>query len=248
MSDFPATLSLSVAAPAFNESDGIHDVVLEWFNYLKQQHDITQFEIVICNDGSTDNTGEILDKLSKQYPEIKPIHLRENQGAASALAHAISQTQFDWVLLTDSDNQFPIKNLSAMISALRTTHAKAALGIRQKKNNVFARFGSASSGLICNIVHGTKIKDFNSAFKLVYGSLLRSFKLEAKGLNYSTEITSRLLESGTTIVEVNIDHQPRKTGKSSMKFVRDSMHRLLFVFYISLRQLLIKIGTLRRPL
>lgn len=248
MSDDLPSLTLSVAAPAFNEEAGIKSVVQEWYDYLKKQSDIKQFEILICNDGSKDATGSILDELAKQYAEIRPIHLIRNQGAAAALATAIQQTQLDWVLLIDSDNQFPIQNLPVMLAALRRTQAQAVLGIRNKKDNFFARAGSAASGSVCNLVYGTKIKDFNSAFKLVRGPLLRSFKLEARGMNYSTEMTAQLIDSKILLVEVPIDHQARSTGKSSMKFVRDSLHRLLFVSYLALRQLLRKLGTLRHPL
>lgn len=248
MSDVSPALSLSIAAPAYNEAAGLYQVVEAWHDYLKNQKNILKFEIVICNDGSKDNTGMILDELEKKYSEIKPIHFAHNQGAAAALATAIAKTQFDWVLLMDSDNQFPIENLEVMLHALHDKQARAVMGIRKKKNSFLARFGSSASGFICNITHGTQIRDFNSAFKLVSGPLLRSFRLEAKGMNYSTEMTSRLVESKTDFVEVNIDHQARSTGKSNLRLVRDGMHRLLFVSYISFRQLLIKLGILRRPL
>ena len=72
-----------------------------------------------------------------------------------------------------------------------------------------------------------------------------SLNLEAKGLNYSTEVTSKLLERGVELVEIEIEHQPRTTGKSSMKLVRGSVHRFLFVSYVGLRQLLLRTGVLR---
>jgi len=96
----------------------------------------------------------------------------------------------------DSDGQFAVENLTDMLAALRASGALAAIGIRQKKDAVFAQFGSWSSGLICNLIHGSALADFNSAFKLVWGPTLRRLGLEAKGMNYSTEVTSGLLECG----------------------------------------------------
>ena len=135
-----------------------------------------------------------------------------------------------------------------MLAAVRRSGGKAAIGIRQKKDVPFARFGSWASGLVCNVVHGSTLKDFNSAFKLVWGPTLRGLGLEAKGMNYSTEVTSRLLERRIVPVEVAITHRPRITGVSSMKLVRGAIHRLLFVKYIALRQLLLKLGIITRPL
>jgi len=240
-------IRLSVAAPAYNETEGIEAVVTEWHSFLSACDDVAEFEIVICNDGSRDRTGDILDRLTLPFPQLRVLHFPQNQGAAAALNHAIAATKGDWVLLLDSDGQFPIANLPDMLVAVRRTKAKAAIGIRQKKDVPFARFGSWASGLVCNMVHGANMRDFNSAFKLVWGPTLRGLGLEAKGMNYSTEVTSRLLERGIVPVEVAITHRPRTTGVSSMKLVRGAIHRLLFVIYIALRQLLLRLGILIRP-
>lgn len=251
MSDPAATLAspirLSVAAPAYNEAEGIEAVIAEWHGFLSASPEVAEFEIVICNDGATDTTGDILDRLTLSYPSLVPVHFARNQGAAAALTAAIAATQGDWVLLMDSDGQFPVQALPDMLAALRRSGARAAIGIRQKKDVPFARFGSWASGLICNLVHGTRLADFNSAFKLVWGPTVRSLGLEARGMNYSTEVTSRLLERGIVPVEVTIEHRPRTTGTSSMKLVRGAIHRFLFVTYIALRQLLLKLGILMRP-
>jgi glycosyltransferase involved in cell wall biosynthesis len=251
MSDPGQTLSspirLSVAAPAYNEAAGIEAVVGEWHSFLAGRSDVASFEIVICNDGSMDGTGDILDRLKQQFPGLRPVHFARNQGAAAALNAAIAATTGDWVLLIDSDGQFPIQNLPDMIDAVRRSGGRAAIGIRQKKDVPFAQFGSWASGLVCNLVHGSRVRDFNSAFKLVWGPTLRGLGLEAKGMNYSTEVTSRLLERGVSLAEVAIEHRPRTTGTSSMKLVRGAIHRLLFVSYIALRQLLLGLGILSRP-
>lgn len=238
-------IRLSVAAPAYNEEEGLSSVVENWLTYLRQAPDVAQFEIVVCNDGSRDNTGAVLDVLATSHPEVRSVHFTVNQGAAAALTAAIAATRNDWVLLLDSDGQFPIENLQALLSALRANRVAAALGIRQKKDSAFARFGTWSSGIVCNILYGTKIQDFNSACKLVWGPLLRALPLEAKGMNYSTEVTARLLERGIVPACVPIEHRPRVTGSSSMRLVRGAIHRFLFVTYMAYRRLLLKRGILR---
>jgi dolichol-phosphate mannosyltransferase len=242
-------LRLSVAAPAFNEAGAIRTVIEGWLDYLRHLDELAEFEIVVCNDGSHDTTGAILDVLAREHHQLHPLHFAVNKGAAVALTKAISATRFDWVLLIDSDGQFPISNLAALLAAVRAQRVPAAIGIRQqKKDRVFARFGSASSSLICNLVHRSAIRDFNSAFKLVWGPLLRALNLEAKGMNYSTELTSRLLESGVGIAQLVIEHKPRTSDATNMKLVRGVVDRLLFVAYIALRQVLLRTGVLRRPL
>jgi glycosyltransferase involved in cell wall biosynthesis len=243
VSDLSNPIKLSVAAPAYNEAEGITAVVADWHGFLATQG-LADFEIVICNDGSKDNTGAILDRLALTYPRLRPLHFSANQGAAAALNAAIAATKGDWVLLLDTDGQFPIQNLPDMLAALRASSGLAAIGIRQKKDVAYARFGSWTSGVLCNWAHGSHLRDFNSAFKLVSGPVLRGLGLEAKGMNYSTEVTSRLLECGIVPVEVTIEHRPRTTGTSSMKLARGARDRFLFVLYIILRQALLRRGIL----
>ncbi len=95
--------SLSLAAPAYNEVEGIEAVVSDWIAYLEKAEFVSDYEIVVCNDGSKDATGAILDKMAEANPHVKPVQMQKNQGAAAALTTAIAHTTKDWVLLVDSD-------------------------------------------------------------------------------------------------------------------------------------------------
>jgi dolichol-phosphate mannosyltransferase len=235
---------LSVAAPAYNEAEGIAAIVEGWLAYLGRRFP-GRFEIVICNDGSKDRTGEILASMATRSPALRPITHARNQGAAAALATAIRHTTRKWVLLIDSDGQFPMENVECFERAW-DPESKAYLGVRTgKKDTAFARLGSWGSGQLCNLAHHTHVADFNSAFKLVDGPTLRSLHLEAKGLNYSTEITSKLLELGVVPKQVPIVHRERGTGQSSLRAVRGAVDRALFVSYIGLRQVLLRREVIR---
>jgi dolichol-phosphate mannosyltransferase len=240
-------IRLSVAAPAYNEEAGIVQVIEGWFTFLRKSVAVAEFEIVVCNDGSRDGTGQLLHSLAEKNRELYPLDLAQNQGAAVALATAIRATRFDWVMLVDSDGQFPIESLLALLSASQRYNARAVIGVRVKKDTLFARFGTWSSGFACNLLYQTKLKDFNSACKLIDGPLLRSLTLEAKGMNYSTEVTARLLECGIHIAETEIPHLPRRSGTSSMRALKGAVHRLLFVTYLANRRLLLRLGVLQRP-
>jgi len=239
---------LSLAAPAYNEADGIVPLVTGWLAYLRNAKLAHEFEIVVCNDGSKDRTGELMDELARDNPEFKPVHHTVNQGAAAALATAIRHTQGEWVLLIDSDGQFPIANLPRMISAADAEKTAAVVGVRpRKQDSAFTRFGSAVSGWLCNLFHGTRYRDFNCALKLIDGGLVRSLHLEAKGLNYSGEVMSKLLEHRTRLAEVEVLHAERMHGVSSARALKGARDRFLFVMYIGLRQLLLRAQVLQRP-
>lgn len=236
---------ISLAAPAYNEGENVGPIVSGWLSYLQTRFPKGAYEIVVCNDGSKDNTGSLLDELAARDPHVKPVHHLKNRGAAAALTTAIGATTKKWVLLIDSDGQFPVENLELLERAW-DDDAQAYIGVRlTKQDSTFARLGSWGSGALCNAVHGTHYRDFNSAFKLVDGPLIRSIPLEAKGLNYSTEISSRLAERGVVMKEVEIDHRPRVRGQSSMRALRGGMHRSLFVSYLAVRQALLKLEVIQ---
>jgi glycosyltransferase involved in cell wall biosynthesis len=238
--------SLSIAAPAYNEGQGIVPVVEHWLEYLRGRTDLGSFEIVICNDGSRDDTAKKLESIASGEERLVVIEHGVNQGAGAAVATAIAGTTSEWVLLIDSDGQFGIENFDVLLQGVRASGAPAAIGVRTKKlDSAFARFGSWSSGLLCNYFHRTNYRDFNSACKLVKGDLLRSLRLECKGLNYSTDVTSKLVERGVKIAEVEIAHLPRVAGTSSLRKFRGARDRFLFVLYLGFRQFLIRMRILR---
>jgi dolichol-phosphate mannosyltransferase len=241
---------LSLACPAYNESEGIATVLTCWIEFLDAWPTADSYEIVVCNDGSKDSTGRILEELGRMYPSVKPVHHGENRGAAAALTTAIAHTTGDWVLLLDSDGQFPVENVEAMWRCVVEAEADAAIGYRAKKeDSAFARFGSWASGAVCGVIYGRRLRDFNSALKLVRGPLLRRLQLEAKGLNYSTEITGRLLEldDHVKLVEVPATHVPRRTGRSSRRLIGGAWHRFLFVGYLAVRRFLQRQQVIQPP-
>lgn len=233
--------SLSIAAPAYNEGESIADIVGTWSEYLSKMDALKDFEIVICNDGSKDNTGAILKEMSSKDPHIKPLSFAVNQGAAAALSHAIHNTRHPWVLLLDSDGQYGIDNVVKLIAEVENhPETRAVIGVRtHKHDSAFTQFGSSASGWLCNLFHDTEYRDFNCALKLVDGEILRSLTLEAKGLNYSGEVSSKLIERGIVFREVEVEHKKRIAGRSSSQNMKAAWHRLLFVMYLGFRQFLL---------
>ena len=106
---------LSVAAPAYDEAAGIAAAVTGWADFLRGHPGIAEWEIVVCDDGSRDGTGAILAGLADRIPELRVVGWARNRGAGAAIAEAVARTRLDWVLLTDSDGQFPIANLDRVL-------------------------------------------------------------------------------------------------------------------------------------
>lgn len=239
-------IEISVAAPAYNEAENIAAAVTEWRDYLERHPAVAAWEIVVCDDGSGDGTGRILDDLRAGCPELVVVTFERNRGAGAAIAAAIAHTRLDWVVLLDSDGQFPIADLDRFIERIEAGDGPAFSGARiRKADGLPYRWGSAASGAVSNLLHRTRYRDFNSIFKVVYGPLFRALPLESAGMNCSTEITARVTELGHTWVELPIEHRRRGGGSRGWRFWRGARDRALFVGYLGLRHWLLRRGVLR---
>ncbi|GGL38793.1 glycosyltransferase family 2 protein [Planomonospora parontospora] len=243
-----APVGISVAAPAYNEAENIAAAVTEWRDYLRRHPAVGAWEIVVCDDGSTDATRAVLADLQRECPELVVVGFDRNRGAGAAIAAAIAATRLDWVVLLDSDGQFPIANLDRFLPRLQAGDEIAFSGARIRKADGLAyRWGSAASGAVSNLLHRTRYRDFNSIFKVVRGPLLRALPLESGGMNCSTEITARVAEVGHTWVEIPIEHRERGGGSRGWRFWRGARDRALFVGYLGYRRWLLRRGVLRLP-
>ncbi|WP_075906814.1 glycosyltransferase family 2 protein [Actinomadura sp. CNU-125] len=245
--DEPGPVTISVAAPAYNEAENIAAAVAEWRRWLERSPAVADWEIVVCDDGSTDGTSAILADLQDDCPRLAVVRFARNRGAGAAIAAAIGRTRMEWVVLLDSDGQFPIANLDRFVPRLGTGR-KAFSGARvHKADSLPYRWGSAASGAASNLLHRTRYRDFNSIFKVVHGPLLRSLPLEAGGMNCSTEITARIAELGHAWAEIPIEHRERGGGARGWRFWGGARDRALLVGYLGYRHWLLRRGVLRAP-
>jgi glycosyltransferase involved in cell wall biosynthesis len=245
-----ALRSIAIAAPAFNEAAGIERFVRSWQDALRAGTPRALGEIVVCNDGSHDATGRLLDALTRECPALRPVHHGRNRGAGRAMATAIAHTRAEWVLLLDADGQFPPTCLDAFEAALaERPGARALLGERQRKqDSVYAQTGARLTTAVLNALYGTRYRDLSSACQLVRGDILRALPLDAQGLNYSVEISARLLEAGIRPVAVPIEHRGRAGGRSSRTLLRSTFQRAAFVGYFALRRALLGAGVIATTL
>jgi len=253
LSDDPRTsterlpVGLSIVAPAYNEAIQIGQVIKDWAQFLDSCEWVNDWEIVICNDGSNDDTAQVLTDTGRSVPRLRIVEHDVNRGAGAAIATGLRASTKQWVLVTDSDGQFPPVNLDRC-RPLLADGAQAISGCRViKQDTWFRRLGSRMSGMACNHYHDTSYRDFNSIFKLIPGEIARSMQLESRGLSCSTEIMSNLIQRGITWTEVEIDHLPREKGRSSWRFIDGARDRFLFIRYLATKIKLIKLGILRSP-
>ncbi|HSE39681.1 MAG TPA: glycosyltransferase family 2 protein [Acidobacteriota bacterium] len=240
----PQNPELSVVAPVYNEEEGIEQVVRYWNDIIRQNQ--IQAEIVLANDGSTDRTLEILQKLSNEIPFLKPVSYTPNRGYGYALRTAIQASTGRWLITLDSDGQFDLADYVSLKKLQTEMDLDFVTGFRmKKKDNPFRVVADRSLNLIVRTLFSVKLRDTNCAMKLIRGDLARSLNIEARGYPTPTEITIKLLTLGAKTGEIGVRHSERLQGQSKLKFIQTSLSFFRFLFYLRKKVRLYRAGILQ---
>lgn len=222
---------LSVAAPCFNEAEGIEAVVMEWDGVLDRMPGTS--EIVLCNDGSTDATADVLSRLMERMPRLHVESFETNGGYGRALRAAISATRGKYVVTIDSDGQFDLAEAAGLIDELERGGYDCVTGFRRgKQDSVFRVLADRGLNRLVRLMFGVSLRDTNCALKACRGEILRGLPIEARGYPTPTEIVLRLDARGCKIGEVGVTHRERTAGSSKLHPWRTAWGMFRFLLYL----------------
>lgn len=226
--------SISIVTAAFNECPGIISLVKQWLAYGENHPSIEAIEVIVCDDYSAIEQYEQLRDAFVGNPQVTILRNEQNEGPGFSFARAIAQAKHAWTLITDSDGQFPIENLDAMLPGLWSTSSRIAFTYRTRKfDNWVNRFGQKASNRLCNSIYGSRLNDFSCAFKLVDTALLQALQFDARYMNYSLDHSGKLLETGLEYQEFEVTCTPAPARKRPLKaeYLR-ARNRFLYITYL----------------
>lgn len=205
---------ISVFFPAYNEEENIENTVKKAVKVLNDKFD--QWEIIIVNDGSTDSTGKIADKLSSKNKNISVIHHSPNRGYGGAFKSGLYAAKYPWITFTDADGQFDFSEITNFTARQKETNADLVVGYykkRQVKKSVILT--SKMWEVLVYIMFGLHVRDIDCGFKLIKKEVVDKIpKLESeRGAFISSEFLIKAKKAGAKIVEIPITHYPRAGGK-----------------------------------
>ncbi len=202
---------LSVVLPAYNEAENIARVVRDCSAYLDGTG--LDYELLVTNDGSADNTGAILDGLVAEFPRLRPLHHPQNKGYGAALRTGFDAAEKRFVFYMDGDGQFDIRDLEKILP-LATDDDHIVTGFRIERRDPFLRRMNAKlfGGFLVKIMLGVYVRDLNCAFKLIPKKVLDAITLESTGALINAELYGRAIRKGFAIKEVGVHHYSREAG------------------------------------
>jgi glycosyltransferase involved in cell wall biosynthesis len=204
--------SLSVFFPVFNEEANLEVLITQALRIIPTL--ASKYELLIINDGSTDDSLQIAQKFSKKHKEIKVFTHEKNIGYGEALKIGVKKSQYDWIFWTDSDLQFDLAELANFVK--ETNKNEAIIGYRKKRVEGFRRNMNAGLfKLYINLLFRLHVKDIDCAFKLFRADLLKKLKLSSGSAFTSAEILYRLKKKGVKFKEIAVNHYPRLYGQAT---------------------------------
>lgn len=204
---------VSVFLPAYNEEQNIKIVALKVMDVLEKNAD--GWEIIIIDDGSTDDTYKSALGLVKSDKRIRLISHKKNRGYGASLQSGLYNARFDWIAFIDADGQFDFSEFPKFVEKQKETGADLVIGYYRKRQvSWFKILTSKVWELAVFTLFGLKVKDVDCGFKLISKRVIDSIPhLESeRGAFISSELLIKAKKKGFKIAEVPVTHYPRTKG------------------------------------
>jgi glycosyltransferase involved in cell wall biosynthesis len=208
-SDETAELPMvSVVIPAFNEALMLMSSLTEIYLYLHSLADRYRFEMIVVNDGSTDETGAIADVFAASRPEVMVLHHKVNFRIGQALRYGFGRSTGRYVVAFDSDLSYAPEHIGRMVDALISQHARVVVaspymtGGRTTAIPWNRRVMSAGVNRILSASTQSHVATVTGMVRAYDGQFLRSLTLKAMGPEINTEILYKAQIMRARIIEV----------------------------------------------
>ncbi len=206
-------ISLSAVLPAHNEAENIQNTVQSCVAYL--ENNVSSYEVIVVNDGSSDNTKEIIQELSSADSNVVLVNHEVNKGYGSALRSGFDAANCDFIFFMDSDGQFNIVDLDRLLPLVSPD--KIVIGYREDRADSFIRSLNAwMYAQYINLMFGLNVVDMDCAFKVFPTKAYRDIvPIKSGGALFTAEFLIKLKRNGYIFEEVPVRHFPRQFGTQS---------------------------------
>lgn len=233
--------TLTIFFPMWNEEAYIERTLAagkEVADELLAEGAISDYELIVVDDASTDHTGKIADEMAAVDPRIKVVHHPVNRKLGGSIKTGFAAATGDLVLYTDADLPFDMMELKKAIRLIHYYEADIVSAYR------FDRVGEGPSravytffyNILIRRLFGVRMRDINFAFKLCRRSVFEHVTLRSEGSFIDAELIIRARRLGFHVIQFGVDYFPRTRGESTLSSLS------------VIRRIVVEMFTLRREL
>lgn len=205
----PAKPDISLFFPVYRDEPTVRRVTEKAIAVLKEV--AREYEVIIVDDGSPDQAGQIADQLSDEYPCVTVVHHSRNLGYGAAIKSGLAKARYEWICFTDGDDEYDVFDLHKLIAVkdyydliITFRYVKIYSGQRQIISWVYNQ--------LLRMVFRTHYRDISTGLRLVRKTLIEQITCQADSPFIGAEITIKSMLKGYRVGEVGIQTFPREFG------------------------------------
>lgn len=202
MIDTIAEKTITLVVVALDEEILIEETVQSILLCVPQY--FQDYEIILVNDGSTDNTGQLMDALAIAHEKIKVLHNVGNIGLGASFQRALKEAQFEYFMMLCGDGGLPAESLPAIFNQVGTVDIVIPYMSNLMNIKSFSRYWiSRTYTMLLNVFFNQKLHYYNG-LPLYRVALLQQIQIISSGFGFQGEILTKLLKAGCSYVEVEV--------------------------------------------
>jgi glycosyltransferase involved in cell wall biosynthesis len=221
-----AALKVSVIIPAYNEARTIREVVR---NVRAQKLEGVTFELIVVDDGSTDDTGSICQSLAS---ELDIYERQQNRGKGAAIRAGVARASGDIILIQDADLEYDPAEYPKLLAPIVAGKADVVIGSRFAGSEAhrvvyfWHMVGNRILTLLSNVMSDLNLTDMECGYKVFRADLLKGIRLTENHFGFEPEIVAKLAKQQCRIYEVGISYHGRTYAEGKKIRLKDGFSAL----------------------
>jgi glycosyltransferase involved in cell wall biosynthesis len=223
---------LSVLIPAHNEEKTIATVVAK----VRALDELVK-EVIIVDDGSTDQTARVVEALAEGDPLIRFTRLERNQGKTAAIRHALSLATGEIIIIQDADNEYDPAEIPDVVAPILQGHADVVYGsrflIRKAARVLYFYHFLANQFLtfLSNLLTNRNMSDIETGYKAFLSGVIKPLRLTSSGFGMEIEITAMICKTNARTYEVPISYYGRSYEEGKHIGLKDGIMAIIYILY-----------------
>ena len=215
-------ISITAFFPAYNDEQTIEGIIRTAAAEISKVTD--DYEVVVVDDGSKDQTGPVLDRLAAELPYLRVIHHPRNLGYGAALITGFNNARKDLIFYTDGDGQYDVREIHRLLAELRP-NIDLVNGYKVKRADAWYRIWIGGFyRRAMKVAFRLSIRDVDCDFRLFRRRIFDVITLESRSGVICVEMAKKFERAGFRMAEVPVSHYPRMHGSSEFFRVRHLVH------------------------
>jgi len=214
---------VSVFVPAYNEAGNLEAALRDIVGAAEAA--LVDYEVIVVNDGSSDGTGQVGERLAQENSRIRVVHQARNLGIAAAYERALDEAKLEYFAFLPGDGEIARESIQNILAAVGTTDVVVPYHGNSRARQLHRRLLTWTSTTLVNTLFGLRLRYYQGP--CIYPPrLARNLPKTAGGFYFLTEMLVHALRAGYSYVEVPLIHQDRVHGRSKAASARNVLRAL----------------------